>query len=93
MSHVNVIMALHFLYLNTLIGSPKAHQVSMHIKSKDRVMGAFGYLAPEYIATGDCYEKCDVYSFGVFLFELLTGQRSVDCFLTEIGVKFFFVSM
>ena len=41
-------------------------------------MGTFEYLPPEHIATGDCNEKCDVYSFGMLLFELLTGQRAVD---------------
>ncbi|KAM0866356.1 hypothetical protein ACQ4PT_042678 [Festuca glaucescens] len=43
-----------------------------------RVMGTYGYAAPEYIATGHLYVKSDVYSFGVVLLEVLTGRRAID---------------
>ncbi|CAN6331267.1 unnamed protein product [Urochloa humidicola] len=45
-----------------------------------RVMGTYGYCAPEYIRTGQLTVKTDVYSFGVFLLELITGRRAVDSF-------------
>ncbi|KAL8484318.1 hypothetical protein ACS0TY_026846 [Phlomoides rotata] len=43
-----------------------------------RIMGTYGYAAPEYIMTGHLSPRSDVYSFGVVLLELVTGRKSLD---------------
>ncbi|ESQ49834.1 hypothetical protein EUTSA_v10020274mg [Eutrema salsugineum] len=43
-----------------------------------RVMGTYGYSAPEYTRGGNLTMKSDVYSFGVVLLELITGRRALD---------------
>ncbi|CAH9099149.1 unnamed protein product [Cuscuta epithymum] len=43
-----------------------------------RVMGTFGYVAPEYANTGMLNEKSDIYSFGVLVLEAVTGRDPVD---------------
>ncbi|KAK2634050.1 hypothetical protein Ddye_028842 [Dipteronia dyeriana] len=42
------------------------------------VVGTIGYAAPEYIQTGRLTSKSDVWSYGIFLYELITGRRPVD---------------
>ncbi|GAB2269599.1 hypothetical protein Dimus_004524 [Dionaea muscipula] len=43
-----------------------------------RVMGTFGYVAPEYASTGMLNERSDVYSFGILLVEIISGRNPVD---------------
>ncbi|CAF2094754.1 unnamed protein product [Brassica napus] len=42
------------------------------------VVGTIGYAAPEYIQTGHLTAKSDVWSYGIFLYELITGRRPFD---------------
>ncbi|XP_059645314.1 probable serine/threonine-protein kinase PBL19 [Cornus florida] len=42
------------------------------------VVGTYGYAAPEYVDTGHLTTKSDMWSFGVVLYEILTGRRSIE---------------
>ncbi|XP_039052628.1 serine/threonine-protein kinase PCRK1-like [Hibiscus syriacus] len=42
------------------------------------VVGTVGYAAPEYVQTGRLTAKSDVWSFGVVLYELITGRRALE---------------
>ncbi|WVY99076.1 hypothetical protein V8G54_031227 [Vigna mungo] len=42
----------------------------------DRVVGTYGYMAPEYITQGQFSVKSDIFSFGVLLLEIVSGQKN-----------------
>ncbi|XP_031265889.1 probable receptor-like serine/threonine-protein kinase At5g57670 [Pistacia vera] len=42
------------------------------------IEGTFGHLAPEYFMHGIVDEKTDVFAFGVFLLEIISGRKPVD---------------
>lgn len=48
------------------------------IDKKKSVRGIFGYLSPEYVDSGEATTMADVYSFGIVLLEVVTGQMAVD---------------
>lgn len=57
--------------LAKLLGSERSYVTT-------RVMGTFGYVAPEYASTGMLNERSDVYSFGILIMEVITGRNPVD---------------
>uniref|UniRef100_A0A453T8N1 Protein kinase domain-containing protein n=1 Tax=Aegilops tauschii subsp. strangulata TaxID=200361 RepID=A0A453T8N1_AEGTS len=44
----------------------------------NRVIGTYGYMAPEYIMRGNYSVKSDVFSFGVMVLEIVTGRKNND---------------
>ncbi|XP_010556952.1 PREDICTED: receptor like protein kinase S.2-like [Tarenaya hassleriana] len=55
----------------------QAHQAARKKKGSS-VRGIFGYMAPEYMESGEAKTTADVYSFGVVILEMVTGQPAVD---------------
>nr|XP_043628166.1 putative receptor-like protein kinase At4g00960 [Erigeron canadensis] len=43
-----------------------------------RIVGTFGYMAPEYLFHGNFSVKSDVFSLGVLVLEIVTGQRNLN---------------
>uniref|UniRef100_A0A0D6QRJ0 Uncharacterized protein n=1 Tax=Araucaria cunninghamii TaxID=56994 RepID=A0A0D6QRJ0_ARACU len=43
-----------------------------------RFAGTLGYTAPEYAIHGQLTEKADTYSYGVVVFEIISGRKSID---------------
>lgn len=58
--------------MSKLSGGDKMHN------APPRLMGTYGYCAPEYGRAGQLTMKSDVYSFGVVMLELITGRRAID---------------
>ncbi|XP_010665844.2 G-type lectin S-receptor-like serine/threonine-protein kinase B120 [Beta vulgaris subsp. vulgaris] len=51
--------------------------------STNRVVGTYGYMSPEYAMEGFFSERSDVFSFGVLLLEVITGQRTTRFRLSQ----------
>ncbi|KAJ0983346.1 hypothetical protein J5N97_011601 [Dioscorea zingiberensis] len=50
-----------------------------------RVVGTFGYMAPEYVIRGQYSAKSDIFSFGVLVLEILTGRKNSNFLDTELA--------
>ncbi|KAK7283793.1 hypothetical protein RIF29_13539 [Crotalaria pallida] len=59
-------------------GLAKLGPVGDNTHVSTRVMGTYGYCAPEYAMSGKLTLKSDIYSFGVVLLELITGCKALD---------------
>ncbi|KAI8001856.1 Cysteine-rich receptor-like protein kinase 10 [Camellia lanceoleosa] len=48
-----------------------------------KIVGTYGYMAPEFAMEGLYSIKSDVFSFGVLLIEIITGRRNANFHLTK----------
>ncbi|KAF7836936.1 putative serine/threonine-protein kinase PBL16 [Senna tora] len=74
----NILLDLEYNAKLSDFGLAKDGPVGDKSHVSTRIMGTYGYAAPEYILTGHLTPRSDVYSFGVVLLELLTGRKSLD---------------
>ncbi|KAL9860680.1 putative protein kinase RLK-Pelle-DLSV family [Arabidopsis thaliana] len=56
-------------------GLARLFQGSQYQDKTLRVVGTLGYMSPEYAWTGVFSEKSDIYSFGVLLLEIISGEK------------------
>ncbi|CAN6183650.1 unnamed protein product [Urochloa humidicola] len=45
----------------------------------NRVVGTYGYMAPEYVTRGNYSVKSDAFSFGVIVLEIIAGRKNNCC--------------
>ncbi|KAL3742073.1 hypothetical protein ACJRO7_017538 [Eucalyptus globulus] len=57
-------------------GTARLFVVDQTRDATSRVVGTYGYMAPEYAMHGLFSVKTDVFSFGVLLLEIISGQKS-----------------
>ncbi|KAJ1291229.1 hypothetical protein BS78_02G301400 [Paspalum vaginatum] len=63
--------------LARLFGSDQSQDVT------NRVVGTYGYMAPEYAMRGHYSIKSDVFSFGVLILEIVTGRRNSGSYSSD----------
>ncbi|XP_024633492.1 putative receptor-like protein kinase At4g00960 isoform X2 [Medicago truncatula] len=66
-------------------GLARAFEKDQCQENTRRVVGTYGYMAPEYAMEGLYSVKSDVFSFGVLLLEIICGRRNGGFYLAEHG--------
>ncbi|KAL1338703.1 hypothetical protein AAHE18_10G230800 [Arachis hypogaea] len=66
-------------------GLARAFEKGQDEENTRRVMGTYGYMAPEYAMEGLYSAKSDVFSFGVLLLEIISGKKSSGFYFSEHG--------
>ncbi|XP_022544584.2 probable L-type lectin-domain containing receptor kinase VII.2 [Brassica napus] len=59
-------------------GLAKLQNTNKEMVSTTHVVGTAGYMAPELVKTGRASVETDVYSFGVFVLEVVCGRRPIE---------------
>nr|KYP34445.1 Cysteine-rich receptor-like protein kinase 25 [Cajanus cajan] len=66
-------------------GLAKAFDTGQNQAKTKRIMGTYGYMAPEYAMEGIFSVKSDVFSFGVLVLEIISGRKNSGFYFSEHG--------
>ncbi|KAF8029064.1 hypothetical protein BT93_E1667 [Corymbia citriodora subsp. variegata] len=66
-------------------GMARIFGVNQDKANTNRIVGTYGYMAPEYAMEGLFSVKSDIFSFGVLLLEMISGQKNNSFHLRENG--------
>ncbi|KAI4312060.1 hypothetical protein MLD38_036915 [Melastoma candidum] len=58
-------------------GTARLFEIDQTQADTSRIMGTYGYMAPEYVLRGNYSLKSDVFSFGVSVLEIVSGQQNL----------------
>ncbi|XP_021719478.1 cysteine-rich receptor-like protein kinase 8 [Chenopodium quinoa] len=72
----NILLDEHMNPKISDFGLAKLFKVNQSHGDTNRIVGTYGYMAPEYAITGHYSVKSDIYSFGVIVLEILSGERN-----------------
>ncbi|RZB53140.1 Cysteine-rich receptor-like protein kinase 25 [Glycine soja] len=61
-------------------GLAKIVELDQQEGSTNRIIGTYGFMAPEYAMFGQFSEKSDVYSFGVMVLEIISGKKNISSY-------------
>ncbi|RWR88282.1 cysteine-rich receptor-like protein kinase 10 isoform X7 [Cinnamomum micranthum f. kanehirae] len=64
-------------------GLARTFRENQGVANTKKVIGTYGYMAPEYAMHGRFSVKSDVFSFGVLLLEILSGKKNSRSYLAE----------
>ncbi|XP_038882730.1 LOW QUALITY PROTEIN: putative receptor-like protein kinase At4g00960 [Benincasa hispida] len=67
-------------------GLARLFQIDETQGNTNRIVGTYGYMAPEYVVHGQFSVKSDVFSFGVLVLEIVSGKKN-KCFCNEENIE------